>query len=40
MRRSKRDYRAILGGIPAFDRDDRFLVNILSAAMLAADTVV
>ena len=35
MPRSTRDYRAILGGIPAFDRDERFLVNILSAAMLA-----
>lgn len=36
MRHAKREYRAILADIPEFDRDDRFLVNILSAAMLAA----
>ena len=36
MRRAKREYRAILADIPEFDRGDRFLVNILSAAMLAA----
>jgi hypothetical protein len=36
MRRVKNTYREILQPIPDFDKDDRFLVNILSAAMLAA----
>lgn len=36
MRRARGEYRTILSGIPEFDRDDRFLVNLLSAAMLAA----
>lgn len=36
MKRARREYREILRPIPEFDRDDRFLVNLLSAAMLAA----
>lgn len=35
MKRAKQKYRAILTDIPEFDRNDRFLVNILSAAMVA-----
>ncbi len=35
MQKAKQTYREILQDIPAFDRGDRFLVNILSAAMLA-----
>lgn len=36
MRRAKSTYREIFQPIPDFDKGDRFLVNILSAAMLAA----
>ena len=36
IRKAKKSYRTILNTIPKFDRDDRFLVNILSASMLAA----
>lgn len=36
MRKAKRTYRTILSTIPEFDKDDRFLVNLLSASMLAA----
>lgn len=36
MRRSKHAYREILWPIPEFDRNDPFLVNLLTAAMLAA----
>lgn len=37
MRRcGKARYRGILANVNEFDRDDRFLVNILSGAMLAA----
>ena len=36
MRRSKHTYREILRSVPEFDRDDPFLVNPLSAVMLAA----
>lgn len=36
MGKAHETYRDILADIPDFDRDDRFLVNILSAAMLAA----
>lgn len=37
MRRcGKARYRSILANVNEFDRDDRFLVNILSGAMLAA----
>lgn len=33
MKRAKITYKDILRSIPDFDRDDRFLMNILSAAM-------
>lgn len=36
MKKARSRYREILSNIPDFDQDDRFLVNILSAAMLAA----
>lgn len=36
MKKSRSSYRDILRDIPDFDKDDRFLVNILIAAMLAA----
>lgn len=37
MRRcGKARYQSILANVNEFDRDDRFLVNILSGAMLAA----
>ena len=36
MKKARTAYRSILFDIPDFDKDDRFLVNILSAAMLAA----
>lgn len=36
MRKAHETYRSILADIPDFDKTDRFLVNILSAAMLAA----
>lgn len=36
MERAKKRYREILAPLPDFDREDPFLVNILSAAMLAA----
>ncbi len=36
MRKALEAYRTILSAIPKFDRDDRFVVNILSASMLAA----
>lgn len=36
MRKAHETYGEILADIPDFDRDDRFLMNILSAAMLAA----
>lgn len=36
MHKAYGTYRQILAGIPEFDKDDPFLVNILSAAMLAA----
>lgn len=35
MQKANKTYRGILKDIPDFDRNDRFLVNILSAAMLA-----
>lgn len=36
MRAAKARYQSILAKVNEFDRDDRFLVNILSGAMLAA----
>ncbi len=36
MKKARITYRSILLDIPDFDKDDPFLVNILSAAMLAA----
>lgn len=36
MEKVHETYRGILADIPDFNRNDRFLVNILSAAMLAA----
>lgn len=36
MKNARAAYRHILSGIPEFDKDDRFLMNILSAAMLVA----
>lgn len=36
MRKAHETYRGILADIPDFDKDDRFLMNILSASMLAA----
>ena len=36
MEKAHRRYREILAPIPEFERGDRFLVNILSASMLAA----
>ena len=36
MKKARSSYRDILCDIPNFDKEDRFLVNILSAAMLAA----
>lgn len=36
MKKAKNAYMDILRPIPDFDKDDRFLINILSAAMLAA----
>ena len=36
QRCGKARYRSILANVNEFDRDDRFLVNILSGAMLAA----
>lgn len=36
MRKAKKAYRTVLHTIPEFDKGDRFLVNILSASMLAA----
>ena len=36
MRAAKARYQSILANVNEFDRDDRFLVNILSGAMLAA----
>jgi hypothetical protein len=36
MRKARGTHWEILTNIPEFDKDDRFLVNILSAAMLAA----
>lgn len=36
MRFAHKKYKEILSGVQEFDRDDRFVFNILSAAMLAA----
>lgn len=36
MKRAKAKYKDILKGLPEFDKGDRFLVNILSCAMVAA----
>jgi len=36
MEKANAAYRTILAEIPEFDKNDRFLVNLLSAAMLAA----
>lgn len=36
MRHAKNTYKEILQPIPDFDKDDRFIMNILSAAILAA----
>lgn len=36
MRKAHREYRAILERVDEFDRGDKFVVNILSCAMLAA----
>lgn len=36
MKNARTEYRHILDSIPEFDKDDRFLMNILSAAMLVA----
>lgn len=35
-RKAKRRYREIIAGLPAFEKDDRFLMNIVNCAMLAA----
>ena len=37
MRAAKARYQSILANVNEFDRDDRFLVNILSGAMLAKE---
>ncbi len=36
MRRAHKRYKEILSEVQEFDKDDRFILNILSAAMLAA----
>ncbi|MEA5038570.1 MAG: L-2-amino-thiazoline-4-carboxylic acid hydrolase [Clostridiaceae bacterium] len=36
MKKAKRNYRSILSGVNEFDHDDRFVINIISCAMLAA----
>lgn len=36
MRSAHRKYKKILSDVQEFDKDDRFIFNILSAAMLAA----
>lgn len=36
MQKACKEYRAILGGVNEFDKDDKFIINILSCAMLAA----
>ena len=36
MKKAQRDYRAILSVVDDFDPDDRFVINILSCAMLSA----
>lgn len=36
MRKAHKEYRAILDGVDEFDRDDKFIVNILSCSMLVA----
>lgn len=36
MRKAHRAYRAILDSVNTFDKDDKFIINILSCAMLAA----
>ena len=36
MRKAKRTYKEILLGVDEFDKGDRFIMNILSAAMLAS----
>ena len=36
MKKAHKEYRTILDGVDEFDRDDKFIVNILSCAMLAA----
>lgn len=35
-RKAKRSYREIIAGLPAFERGDRFQMNIVNCAMLAA----
>ena len=35
-RKAKRRYREIIAGLPSFEKDDRFLMNIVNCAMLAA----
>lgn len=36
MKKAQSDYRIILSGVDEFDQDDRFIINILSCAMLSA----
>ncbi len=36
MSKARQTYKDILSAIPEFDSDDRFIINILSAALLAA----
>lgn len=36
MKAAHKEYKQILGGIPEFDKGDRFLINIVSCALLSA----